>query len=83
MSCNRRFPTAEPESRIEPMTYSMTSVESGDHLVVRKLHRKHNTGAREQNRTADLLITNELLYQLSYPGGPQTVSADGPVPDGL
>ena len=25
-------------------------------------------GAREQNRTADLLITNELLYQLSYPG---------------
>ena len=24
--------------------------------------------ARERDRTADLLITNELLYQLSYPG---------------
>ena len=28
--------------------------------------RKH--GADERNRTADLLITNQLLYQLSYVG---------------
>uniref|UniRef100_E6PT52 Uncharacterized protein n=1 Tax=mine drainage metagenome TaxID=410659 RepID=E6PT52_9ZZZZ len=26
-------------------------------------------GAGERNRTLDLLITNELLYQLSYTGG--------------
>ncbi len=25
-------------------------------------------GARNQSRTGDLLITNQLLYQLSYPG---------------
>ncbi len=25
-------------------------------------------GAREENRTPDLLITSELLYRLSYPG---------------
>lgn len=27
------------------------------------------TGAGERNRTLDLLITSELLYQLSYSGG--------------
>ena len=27
-----------------------------------------NTGAEETNRTPDLLITNQLLYQLSYFG---------------
>jgi hypothetical protein len=27
-----------------------------------------NSGAGEENRTPDLLITNELLYQLSYTG---------------
>jgi hypothetical protein len=27
-----------------------------------------NTGAGERSRTLDLLITNELLYQLSYTG---------------
>ena len=26
------------------------------------------TGAGKRTRTADLLITNQLLYQLSYPG---------------
>lgn len=26
------------------------------------------TGAEERTRTADLLITNQLLYQLSYSG---------------
>jgi hypothetical protein len=26
-------------------------------------------GAREEIRTPDLLITSELLYRLSYPGG--------------
>ena len=26
------------------------------------------TGARSRNRTNDLLITNQLLYQLSYAG---------------
>lgn len=26
-------------------------------------------GAGERTRTADLLITNQLLYQLSYTGG--------------
>lgn len=30
---------------------------------------RHNViGAEERNRTSDLLITNQLLYQLSYPG---------------
>ena len=28
-------------------------------------------GAAERNRTADLFITNELLYQLSYSGTPK------------
>ena len=27
-------------------------------------------GAGEMNRTPDLLITNELLYRLSYTGAP-------------
>ena len=27
-----------------------------------------NFGARGQNRTADLLVTSEMLYQLSYSG---------------
>jgi hypothetical protein len=29
---------------------------------------KFNTGAEEGSRTPDLLITNQLLYQLSYFG---------------
>ena len=29
-----------------------------------------NDGARDRGRTCDLLITNQLLYQLSYTGGP-------------
>lgn len=29
---------------------------------------KLNLGAGDMNRTRDLLITNELLYQLSYTG---------------
>ena len=29
-------------------------------------------GAGEMNRTPDLLITNELLYRLSYTGTPST-----------
>src|SRR6266581_4715609 len=29
----------------------------------------HHDGAREENRTPDLLITSELLCRLSYPGG--------------
>ncbi len=33
-------------------------------------HRPHaDLGAGAQTRTADLLITNQLLYQLSYAGG--------------
>ena len=28
----------------------------------------NRSGANERNRTADLLITSELLYQLSYIG---------------
>ncbi len=31
-------------------------------------------GAEKRSRTADLLITNQLLYQLSYPGGRRWVS---------
>ena len=30
--------------------------------------RAANAGAGERTRTADLLITNQLLYQLSYAG---------------
>ena len=33
-------------------------------------YRGENTGAGERTRTADLLITNQLLYQLSYAGIP-------------
>jgi hypothetical protein len=37
-----------------------------------KTHKVHNQalffGAGEMNRTPDLLITNELLYRLSYTG---------------
>ena len=33
-----------------------------------RFHCKTN-GASERSRTVDLLITNELLYQLSYTGG--------------
>jgi hypothetical protein len=29
---------------------------------------KEKSGAGKRTRTADLLITNQLLYQLSYPG---------------
>jgi hypothetical protein len=32
------------------------------------LQTRLSTGADERNRTVDLLITNELLYQLSYIG---------------
>ena len=32
------------------------------------LIRKEKIGAGERSRTLDLLITNELLYQLSYTG---------------
>ena len=31
-----------------------------------------NIGANDPDRTDDLLITNELLYQLSYVGAPKT-----------
>src|SRR5205085_6649194 len=34
-------------------------------------------GAREEIRTPDLLITSELLYRLSYPGGGSIVVAPG------
>lgn len=33
-----------------------------------KTNLKFGTGAPERNRTLDLLITSELLYQLSYRG---------------
>jgi hypothetical protein len=33
-----------------------------------KTARFQDHGAGERNRTLDLLITNELLYQLSYTG---------------
>ncbi len=36
--------------------------------VARAWFRRRNRGADERNRTADLLITSELLYQLSYVG---------------
>ncbi len=51
-----------------------------------------NTGADERSRTPDLLITNELLYRLSYIGLPPrnepvrssqklyTISFGAPVP---
>ena len=32
------------------------------------MSQSHNIGAGTQIRTADLLITNQLLYRLSYPG---------------
>ena len=33
-------------------------------------------GARKRSRTADLLITNQLLYQLSYPGVRRAINAN-------
>ena len=35
-----------------------------------------NVGAGEMNRTPDLLITNELLYRLSYTGNARDYSPD-------
>ena len=35
------------------------------------------------NRTPDLLITNELLYRLSYTGNVGAIVATGPSDDGL
>ena len=35
------------------------------------------SGAGERTRTADLLITNQLLYQLSYAGNPLEQVASG------
>ena len=37
-----------------------------------------NTGADERTRTADLLITNQLLYQLSYVGATHPERLLGP-----
>ena len=37
-------------------------------LLKKPLKQGLEDGADEQNRTADLLITNQLLYQLSYIG---------------
>jgi hypothetical protein len=34
-------------------------------------------GAGEMNRTPDLLITNELLYRLSYTGNPRIIARCG------
>jgi hypothetical protein len=43
-----------------------------------------NHGARERIRTADLLITSELLYRLSYPGeGLEKSSGRRPVAETL
>ena len=41
---------------------------AGDSIRARKIGGK--SGAGERTRTADLLITNQLLYQLSYAGNP-------------
>ena len=35
------------------------------------------TGADERTRTADLLITNQLLYQLSYVGSGVRILGEG------
>ena len=36
----------------------------------------YSIGADERNRTVDLLITNELLYQLSYIGTKRKIIAE-------
>ncbi len=38
----------------------------------------HEDGAGERNRTSDLLITNQLLYRLSYPGRGRVPGPCGP-----
>jgi hypothetical protein len=49
-------------------------------VAVVKLQPLYFTGADEQDRTADLLITNQLLYRLSYIGPPPY---DGQVLEGI
>ena len=41
---------------------------NNDLRIKKPLKQGLEDGADEQNRTADLLITNQLLYQLSYIG---------------
>ncbi len=39
--------------------------------ISRRRRAKYLSGAATRTRTADLMITNQLLYQLSYCGGNQ------------
>ena len=46
--------------------------------IARRGHVLDSIGAGEMNRTPDLLITNELLYRLSYTGNVGAIVATGP-----
>ena len=46
-----------------------TSRATADHKKARRRTDGPESGAEERNRTSDLLITNQLLYRLSYLGG--------------
>ena len=46
--------------------------------LAKRGHAVDSIGAGEMNRTPDLLITNELLYRLSYTGNVGAIVATGP-----
>jgi hypothetical protein len=46
-------------------------------LTIRRLKQRGSHGADGRTRTGDLLITNQLLYQLSYVGAGAPVSRPG------
>jgi hypothetical protein len=62
MPQNSRFegrkPQINPKTRIEPCTLKIKNREARSYAVF--------FGATGRTRTADLLITNQLLYQLSH-----------------
>ncbi len=54
------------------VAFARNEKQPGERCEVGKRLRIINKKAGEETRTPDLLITNELLYQLSYTGLPIT-----------
>ncbi len=53
----------------------VSNVRSGEQTEAKSLNLLRKIGAGDRTRTYDLLITNQLLYQLSYAG---TAGGTGP-----
>ena len=61
--CPRR-----PGKRLRSSAFAISSDEAFRHKKPRERGVLRGDGAETRNRTADLLITNQLLYRLSYFG---------------